>query len=415
MHDMTALLRRLARGVLPATVLAASLAGGLAAGSTGAQATEVKVGVVLTFSGGAAQFGEQIVQGMELYMKEHPEAFGDNTVTLVKRDSKRPGGDIAKNAVQELITREGVDILAGFVFSPNAIASAPLATQGKVPMIVMNAGTAWIPALSPYIARVSFSMWQTGYPMGQYAANKLGCKTAAVGYTDYPPGKDSLDAFQMGFEKAGGKLVEAVPMGGPQEVPDFTPFFQRVRDAKPDCFYVFVPSGNHAAAVVKTFAVTGMKGDGVKLIGPGDITQDTQLQGMGDDAVGLVTMHHYAADYDTPENLAFVKAWKAAYGADSIPDFMAVAGWDGMAAIAHAVKAQNGEMSADGTMAALKGWTFASPRGPIMIDPDTRDIVHDEHIHEIVKDGDRLKVKVTDTIPQVKDPCKELKVGKCGE
>lgn len=400
---------RPALAALPAALLA------LAGPAPQAAAAEVKVGVVLTYSGGAAQFGEQIGRGMELYMQEHPEAFGGPEVVLVKRDAKRPSGDIAKNAVQELITREDVDILAGFVFSPDAIASAPLASQGKVPMIVMNAGTAWIPALSPYIARVSFSMWQTGYPMGQYAAGKLGCGTAAIGYTDYPPGKDSLEAFRMGFEAAGGRVVEALPMGGPAEVPDFTPFFQRVRDAKADCFYVFVPSGNHAAAVARTFADSGMKADGIRLLGPGDITQDTQLQTMGEAAEGMITMHHYAADYDTPENRAFVEAWHRAYGPDSTPDFMAVAGWDGMAAIAHAIAAQDGAVTADGTMAALKGWTFASPRGPITIDPETRDIVHDEHVHELVMQDGRLRVKVLDTIPQVKDPCKELKVGRCGE
>ncbi len=379
-----------------------------------ALAKTVKVGVVLTFSGGAAQFGDLIEKGMKLYMKEHPDAFGDNTVDLINRDSKNPGGAVAKTMVQELITREGVQMLAGFVFSPNAMASAPLATQAKVPMIIMNAGTAWITNLSPYIARMSFTMWQTGYPMGTYAHDKMGCKTAAVGYTDYPPGKDSLAAFKMGFEKAGGKLVDAVPMGGPREVPDFTPFLQRVKDAKPDCFYVFVPSGNHAAAVVKTYGDLGMADASIKLIGPGDLTPDTQLQGMGNAATGLTIMHHYSADYDTPANNAFVKAWKAAYGADSTPDFMAVAGWDGMAAIAHAIKVQNGDVTAEGTMKALEGWKFDSPRGPIMIDPNTRDIVQDEHVEKIVSEGGRLKVKVIDTIPQVKDPCKELKVGKCG-
>lgn len=380
-----------------------------------AQAAEVKIGVVLTYTGGAAELGEQVDRGMELYLKSHPEAFGGHTVNLVKRDAKRPGGDIAKNAVQELITRERVDMLAGFIFSPNAMASAPLATQGKVPMIIMNAGTAWIPSLSPYIARVSFTMWQSGYPMGTYAAGKLGCKTAAIGYTDYPPGKDSLAAFEMGFQKAGGVVVDAIPMGGPADVPDFTPFFQRVKDAKPNCFYVFVPSGNHASAVVKTFAALGMADAGIKLIGPGDITQDTKLQGMGDDAIGLVTMHHYSADYDTPNNKAFVKAWKDAYGADTTPDFMGVAGWDGMAAIAHAIKVQNGDVSADGTMTALKGWKFDSPRGPIMIDPETRDIVHGEYVHRIVKKDGRLMVEVVDDMGMIKDPCKVLKVGKCAE
>jgi branched-chain amino acid transport system substrate-binding protein len=377
---------------------------------------EVKIGVVLTYSGGAAQFGEQIDRGMSLFMETNPEAFGGHTVTLIKRDSKRPGGDIAKNAVQELITEEDVDILAGFVFSPNAMASAPLATQGEVPMIIMNAGTAWIPSLSPYIARVSFTMWHAGYPLGQYAANTLGCQTAAVGYTDYPPGKDSRNAFQTGFESAGGSLIDDIPMGGPREVPDFTPFFQRVKDAAPDCFYVFVPAGNHATAVIKTFAALGMADAGIRLIGPGDITQDTKLQDMGDDAVGLITMHHYAADYQNPENLAFVAAWKAAYGEDSTPDFMAVGGWDGMAAIAAAIVAQDGEITAEGTMDALRGWEYDSPRGHIMIDPETRDIIMDSNVHEVVRrDDGSLGINVLATVPQVRDPCKALAIGRCGE
>ncbi len=380
-----------------------------------ASAATVKVGVVLTYSGGAAEFGQQVDRGMSLYLKQHAAELGEHRIELIRRDAKRPGGAIAKTAVRELITRDKVDLLAGFIFSPNAIASAPLVTQGRVPMVIMNAGTAWIPNLSPYIARVSFTMWQSGYPMGGYARTKLGCTTAAVGYTDYPPGKDSLAAFKMGFEKVGGKVVDEIPMGGPREVPDFTPFFQRVKDARPDCFYVFVPAGNHAAAVVKTFADLGMAQAGIRLIGPGDITQDTKLQAMGDAAVGLITMHHYAADYDTPENRAFVKAWKDAYGPDTTPDFMGVAGWDGMAAIFHIVKTLNGKITADGAMQALKGWTFNSPRGPIRIDPDTRDIVQDEHVHQVVKQGDRLAVKVIETIPQVKDPCKALRVGKCGQ
>ena len=390
-------------------------AAALMAWPLGAQAKTVKIGVVLTYSGGAAQFGQQVDRGMNLFMKLHPEAFGGSEIELIKRDSKRPGGDIAKNAVQELIVREKVDLLTGFIFSPNAIASAPLVTQGKVPMIIMNAGTAWIPKLSPYIARVSFTMWHAGYPMGTYAAKSMGCKTAAIGYTDYPPGKDSRNAFKTGFERAGGKVVDQVPMGGPREVPDFTPWFQRIKDQKPDCFYVFVPAGNHATAVVKTYADLGMRAAGIKLIGPGDIVQDTKLQAMGDAAVGTIVAHHYSADYDTPVNRAFVKAWKAEYGADTTPDFMGVAGWDGMAAIAHVIKTQNGNVTAEGAIAALKGWRYDSPRGSIMIDPETRDIIMDTNIEEVVKEGGRLKIKVLATIPQVKDPCKAEKIGKCGQ
>lgn len=378
-----------------------------------ASAEKIKIGVVLPYSGGAAEFGEQIDRGMNLFLSQNPDAFGGHEVELIKRDSKRPGGDIAKNAVQELITRERVQLLTGFVFSPNAMASAPLVTQGKVPMVIMNAGTAWIPSLSPYIARVSFTMWHSGYPMGDYAFNTLGCKTAAIGFTDYPPGKDSRDAFTTGFEKAGGKVLEALPMGGPREVPDFTPFFQRVKNAAPDCFYVFVPAGNHSVAVVKTYTSLGMGDAGMKLIGPGDITQDTKLQDMPKEAAGMITAHHYSADYQTPTNQAFVKAWKDAYGADTTPDFMGVAGYDGMAAIAHAINTQNGEITAEGTMEALAGWTFDSPRGSITIDPETRDIVHDANIHKVVLKDDRLGIEVIGTIPQVKDPCKANAIGKC--
>ncbi|MGI9482956.1 MAG: ABC transporter substrate-binding protein [Hyphomicrobiales bacterium] len=378
-----------------------------------ALAEKIKIGVVLPYSGGAAQFGEQIDRGMNLFISQNKDAFGGHEIEIIKRDSKRPGGDIAKNAVQELITREKVNLLTGFVFSPNAMASAPLVTQGKVPMVIMNAGTAWIPKLSPYIARVSFTMWHAGYPMGEYAFNKLGCKSAAIGFTDYPPGKDSRNAFTTGFEKAGGKVVEAIPMGGPREVPDFTPFFQRVKNAKPDCFYIFVPAGNHSVAVVKTYANLGMRDEGIKLIGPGDITQDTKLQDMPKEAEGMITVHHYSADYDTPNNKAFVKAWKDAYGADTTPDFMGVAGYDGMAAIAHAISEQKGKISAEGTMKALSGWSYDSPRGKIMIDPETRDIVHDSNVHKVVSKDGRLMIEVIDSIPQVKDPCKANAIGKC--
>ena len=394
------------------SALAVSLSLGV---TTGAIAKTVKVGVVMTYSGGAAEFGQQIDRGMDLYLKLHPEAFGGHEVELIKRDAKSPGGDVAKTAVQELITRERVQLLAGFVFSPNAMASAPLATQGKVPMIIMNAGTAWIPSLSPNIARVSFSMWHAAHPMGLYAKEKLGCSTAAVGYTDYPPGKDSLEAFTLGFEGAGGTVIDAIPMGSPREVPDFTPFFQRVKDAKPDCFYVFVPAGNHAAAMVKTYGDLAMRDAGIKLIGPGDVIQDTKLQAMGDEAVGMIVMGHYAADLDNAENAAFVKAWQEAYGADSTPDFMAVSGWDGMAAIAHVIKTLDGDIDAVSAMQPLRGWTFNSPRGPIQIDPETRDIIHNMYVEEVVSKDGRLGVKVLDTLEQVKDPCKALQVGKCAK
>src|SRR5437867_3074835 len=313
----------------------AVVAGALALGVASAQAQEVKVGVNLPNNGIGDEF-DQLVDGrMELYLKLNADKMRPYKITLVKRDVKDPGGANAKIAVQELLTQDHVDILAGWIYSPNAIASAPIVTAGKKLAVIMNAGTAHITNLSPYYIRTSFSMWHAGYALGEAAAKLLNGKTAVVGYTDFPPGKDSLAAFKKGFEGNGGKVVDEIPMGGAGAVPDFTPFFQRAKDKKPDVFCVFVPAGDHAASVVKTFAALGMREVGIMLIVTGDIILDTKLQAMGDAAVGLVTMHHYNADLDNPENKAFVTAWHREYGANSTPDFFAVGGFDGMAAIVH--------------------------------------------------------------------------------
>ena len=284
------------------------------------------------FTGIGAELGQQIDRGMELYLKLNADKFKPYKIKLIKRDDKNPSGADSKIAVQELLTQDNVDVLAGWIYSPNAIASAPVVTAGKKIGVIMNAGTAHITNMSPYYVRTSFSMWHAGYAMGEAAAKQLKAKTAVVGYSDFPPGKDSLAAFKRAFEANGGKVIDEIPMGGPAQVPDFTPFFQRAKDKKPDVFFVFVPAGDHALAVVKTYGALGMKEAGIKLIGPGDITQDTKLQAMGDAAVGLITMHHYNADLDNAENKRFVAAWKKDYGANSTPDFMAVGGYDGMAA-----------------------------------------------------------------------------------
>ena len=381
------------------------------AGTAGAQT--VKVGLVLPYSGVGAELAQQIERGMQVFNDLHPKALGPYKVEFIKRDSKAPNGAEAKTAVQELIAQNNVDMLAGFVYSPDAIASAPLVTAAKKPMLILNAGTAWITNLSPMITRVSFTMWQSGYAMGEAAVKILKAKTAVIGYTDFPPGKDSLEAFRRGFTDAGGKVLDEIPMGGPAQVPDFTPFFQRAKDKKPDVFYVFVPSGDHAVAATKTYSALGMAQAGIKLIGPGDLTPDFKLQGMGENAVGLITMGHYNADLGNAENKRFVAQWKKNWGADSSPDFMAVQGYDGMAAIAHVVTAQKGKIDPEKTIAALKGWKFNSPRGPIMIDPATRDIVMNEYLSEVVKKDGRLVQKHLGTMQAVKDMCKELKEGRC--
>jgi branched-chain amino acid transport system substrate-binding protein len=393
------------RSILSAAVLAAAT--GLAS------AQEVKVGVVLPYTGIGAEFGQQVQRGMEQYLKLNADKVKPYKIVLIKRDSKNPGGADAKVAVQELLTQDKVDALAGFLYSPDAIASAPIVAAGKKLAVIMNAGTAHITNMAPQYVRTAFSMWHSGYAMGEAAAKQLGAKTAVVGYTDFPPGKDSLAAFKNGFEKFGGKVIDEIPMGGAGAVPDMTPFFQRAKEKKPDVFYVFVPAGDHAAAVVKTYGALGMKDAGIKLIGPGDITQDNKLQAMGDPAVGLVTMHHYHAFLDNPENKRLVESWKKDYGADSTPDFMAVGGYDGMAALVHAIQATKGKMDTDAALASLKGWKYNSPRGPISIDPNTRDIVMNEYLSELVKKDGKLEQKVIGKIDAVKDQCKEQQVGPC--
>jgi branched-chain amino acid transport system substrate-binding protein len=394
----------------------AAAAAALALSACLAQAQEIKVGVVLPYTGIGAELAKQMDQGMEMYLKLNANAVKPYKIKLIKRDAKNPAGADAKTAVQELLTQDKVDALAGWVYSPNAIASAPIVKAGGKLAVIMNAGTGFITKLAPEYIRTSFSMWHAGYAMGEAAAKILKAKTAVVAYSDYPPGKDSLEAFKRGFEANGGKVIDAIPAGGPGAVPDFTPFFQRAKDKKPDVLFVFVPAGDHATAVAKTYGALGMRAAGIKLIGPGDITQDIKLQGMGDAAIGLITAHHYNADLDNPENKRFVAAWKKEYGADSVPDFTAVGAYDGMAAIVHAIHATKGKMDGAAAVKSLLGWKFNSPQGPIMIDPATRDIVMNEYLSEVYKGKDgKLHQKVIGTIKNVKDKCKELKVGPCGK
>src|SRR5499426_3492896 len=297
------------------------LAGALALTASTALAQEVKVGVALPFTGIGAEFGQLVDRGMEQYLKLNPDKVRPYKITLIKRDTKDPGGANARTVVQELLTQDNVDVLAGFVYSPDAIAAAPVVSAGKKLAVIMNAGTAHITNMSQYYVRTSFSMWHSGFPLGEAAAKRLNAKTAVVGYSDFPPGKDELAAFKRAFEGSGGKVIDEIPMGGPNAVPDFTPFFQRAKDKKPDVFFVFIPAGDHSSAVVKTYGALGMRQAGIKLIGPGDITQDNKLQGMGQAAVGLITMHHYHADLTNKENQRFIASWKKDYGANAIPDF----------------------------------------------------------------------------------------------
>ncbi len=393
--------------------LAALAVSGGAPGAASAQ--EVKIGLILPYTGPGAELSPNMDRAIDLYQKLDAAQIKPFKLTIIKRDSKAPNGAAAKVDTQELLTQEKVDVIAGYIYSPDAIASAPVITAGKRLAVIMNAGTAFITNLSPYYVRTSFTLWQSSYVMGEQAAKYLHAKTAVVAYTDYPPGKDALDAFKYAFEHNGGKVIDAIPAGGPGATPDFTPFFQRAKDEHPNVLFVFVPAGDQATAVVKTYAALGMKAAGIQLTGTGDIVPDNMLQGMGDSAIGLITVHHYNADLDNPQNKAFIAAWKKAYGADATPDFTSVGAWDGIAAIVHALHATKGKID-DGAAAvkSLEGWKFASPQGPIEIDPQTRDIVMNEYLDQVYKGSDgKLHEKVLATFHNVKDQCKALAIGPC--
>lgn len=374
------------------------------------RAQTVKVGVINTYSGPLASQGDALEHGIKLYMKLHEKELPPGmTIELIRRDDTGPNPEIAKRLAQELITRDKVQVLTGFYWTPNALAVAPLLTEAKIPAIIMNASTAYITTKSPYFVRLSFSVWQGTYPLGNWAAQH-GLKNVYTLVSDYGPGIDNEAAFTKGFTGAGGTIVGAVRM--PVGTPDFATYVQRAKDVKPDAVFAFVPEAKEAANLMKAFTDVGLRSDGIKLLGPGSLTSDDGLPSMGDAAIGTITMQQYSPAATRPANLAFVADYQAEFGATEQPSFYALDAFDGMAAIFHVVIARHGTIDGDKTIELLKGWTYDSPRGPIMIDPDTRDIVQNEYLRRVDKVDGQLRNTEIATIPMVKDPWKELNKAK---
>ena len=367
--------------------------------------TVVKVGVILTYSGPEAALGDNLDRGIKLWTQEHAKDLPDIKVELIRRDDTGPNPEVCKRLAQELIVRDKINILTGIIWSPCAASIAPLTKEAKLPMVIMNAAGSSIVRISPYLARISFTLWQSSYPLGKWAAAH-GMKRVYTAVSDYIPGHDGEAGFTKGLTEAGGTIVDSVRF--PVMSPDLAPFFQRAKDAKPDALYVFVPAGPQSTNVMKTFKQLAMGEAGIKLIGPQDLTTESELPNMGDAALGVRTMGDYSSAADRPANKAFVAAWHKAYGAASYPDFLSLGGWDGMAAIYHVIKQQNGKIDPDKTMELLKGWKFDSPRGPIMIDPETRDVVQHEYMREVRKVGDHTANVEIEDFGAFKDPWKEF-------
>ena len=383
----------------PRRVVLATLLAGFS-WSFAAQVQEsFKIGFILPMTGPFASTGKQIEAAAKLYVAQNGSTVAGKKVELIfKDDTGAP--DVTKRIAQELVVNDKVSVLAGFGLTPLALATAPIATQSKTPLVVMAAATSSITEASPFIVRTSFTLPQAAVAMGDWAAAN-GIKKAVTLVADYGPGIDAEKFFKERLTLNGGQVTESLRV--PMRNPDFAPFLQKVRDLKPDAVYVFVPSGI-GAALMKQFAERGLDKSGIRLIGTGDITDDDILNGMGDVALGVVTSHHYSASHNSALNKKFVEAFAKANNGMR-PNFMAVGGYDGMRVIIEAAKATKGA-GGQALLDAMKGQIFESPRGPMFIDAQTRDVVHNIYIRKVEKVNGQLYNQEFATIKDVKDPGK---------
>ena len=367
-------------------------------------AEPVRIGLVLPMSGPFASYGKQIEHGVKLYLATQGDTFGGRKIELIiKDDSPGTAGDVSKRLAQELVIKDKVDILAGFGLTPSAFAVAPVATEAKRPMVVMNAATSSVTTKSNYIVRTSMTLPQNSAPIASWAAkNKI--KKVFTLVADYGPGHDAEGQFKKTFTAAGGEIVGEVR--APVKNPDFAPFLQKIKDTKPDAVFLFLPPGGETIAFMKGFKERGLDAAGIQLIATGDLPDEDILEAIGDSALGLVTSFHYSEAHKSPENKAYTDAYYEAYPKDR-PNFMSVGGYDGMRLIAEVLKKTNGNTDADKFIEAARGLKWVSPRGPISIDPATRDIVQNIYIRKVEKINGRLQNVEFDHVADFKDPGKQ--------
>lgn len=380
--------------VIGVTLLCASIAPVLAPA-----AEPLKVGLILPMSGPFASTGRQADAAVKLFIQRNGSTVAGRQIEIILKDDGGVSPDVTKRLAQELVARDKVQVLAGFGLTPLALAAAPVATQAKVPMIVMNAATSIIPQRSPYIVRTSMTLPQVTAPMAHWAA-KNRIKSVITLVSDYGPGIDAEKVFVKEFTAAGGKVTEALRV--PLRNPDYSPFLARVKNAKPDALFVFVPSGE-GAAVMKQFADRGLAGAGIRLIGTGDILDDDLLPSIGDAALGVVSSHHYSAAHTSAENKAFVAAFAKA-NPGMRPNYQAVGAYDGMHLLYAALKKTGGNSDGTKLLDAMKGQSWTSVRGPVTIDPQTRDVVQNVYIRRAEKrDGSVYNLEF-ETVEKFRDP-----------
>jgi branched-chain amino acid transport system substrate-binding protein len=370
----------------------------LGAGAAGAQES-VKIGMINEYSGQFADTGNQIDHGVTLYMKQHGDTIAGKKIEIIRKDTGGIAPDIAKRLAQELVVRDNAEIFGGFSLTPNALASADISAQAKRFMVVMNAATSVITEKSPYIARTSSTTPQLNYTLGQWAA-KNGIKTVYTMVSDYGPGIDAETWFQKGFKEGGGEVLGSVRF--PVANPDFSAFIQAAKDKNPDAIYIWIPGGAQPAAVGKALSERGIDAKKTKILGQDALASESALASMGDASIGIITVSDYDFNHQSPMNKEFVKVYNDEFHRN--PDFFSIGGYDGAHLIYAALEKTGGKADGDSLIAAAKGLGWESPRGPIMIDPETRDIVQTVYIRRVEKTPAGLLNVEFDSVPKVKDP-----------
>jgi branched-chain amino acid transport system substrate-binding protein len=369
------MMKKLVTTIGAAVAFSVSIAGAALAGDT------VKIGIVAPFSGTFAIWGKQFKDAIEVYVAQNGTTAGGHEVEFIYRDSGGPNPSAAKSLAQELIIKDQVDYLGGFVFTPNALAVAPLIQKSKTPTVIFNAATSIITTKSDYFVRTGFTLWQVSVPMANWAWDQ-GIKSVVIAVSDYGPGKDAQVAFTTAFEKNGGKVLDAIRM--PLSTTDFGPFMQRIKDQTPDAVFGFLPAGPPTYAFVKSYNENGLRDAGVTFLGTGE-TDETNLQALGDGAIGLTTAYHYSAAHDSDINRAFT-AKLAVVAPGAVANLASVGAYDGV----HVIYAMIAAAGTDGdaAVASAKGMAWESPRGPVSIDPDTRHITQNVYIRRVARNAD---------------------------
>jgi branched-chain amino acid transport system substrate-binding protein len=381
-------------------IATAALALALSVSAAAAQ-TPLKIGLVHSLTGGFSTVGRAAVNGARLYVQQHGDTVAGRRIQLIiKDDGTSP--EAAKRLAQELIVNDKVEIM-GVGITPAALSIAPLATEARIATVVMVSGASITVDRSPYMVRTSFTLGQSSAVLADWAVHNGARKIVTI-VNDWAPGVESETAFREGVSKGGLQIVEQVRV--PLANPDFAPFLQRARDLSPDTIFAYFP-GQQSGAFAKQFIERGLDKSGIRLIGPGDLTDDDELPGMTDAMLGIVTALHYSALHDSALNRAFVKDFEAAYG--KRPNFIAVGGWDAMHLIYETLKQTGGKTGGDAMLAVMKGMAWESPRGPMSIDPETRDVVHNEYIRRVERVNGQLYNVELSTIEAVKDPVRGMK------